>query len=82
MKGFTIQEDSASSTCVGRLTLKSVRYDPVSGWITDAARLEYFRASDGALLGTVDAQDNFFTPTVESVFNALLEGSLRLWGRR
>lgn len=80
--GFVITRERGESTVHARLKLKSVRYDPVGGWITDDARLEYCRASDGVLLGAVVAKEGLITPTVSSVFESLFDGSLQLWGVR
>jgi hypothetical protein len=80
--GFVITRERGESTVHARLKLKSVRYDPVSGWITDDARLEYCRASDGELLGAVVAKEKMITPTVSSVFESLFDGSLQLWSVR
>jgi hypothetical protein len=78
--GFTFVETAEDSTVLANLKIKSVRYDPVAGWITDDARIVYSPTSGGADFGIVVADEIWFTPTVKMVFEALVRGSLELWG--
>jgi hypothetical protein len=79
-QGFRFVTTVKESTVRANLQIKSVRFDPVLGWITDDARIVYASTRDGADLGTVVADEIWFTPTIKMVFDALVEGSLRLWG--
>jgi len=79
-QGFRFVTTVEESTVRANLQIKSVRFDPVLGWITDDAKIVYASTRDGANLGTVVADEIWFTPTIEMVFGALVEGSLRLWG--
>ena len=79
-RGFRFVATVEESTVRANLQIKSVRFDPVLGWITDDARIVYASTQDGANLGTVVADEIWFTPTIKMVFDALVEGSLRLWG--
>jgi len=79
--GFIFVASAEESTVLANLRIKSVRYDPIAGWITDDARIVYSPTDGGADLGTVVADDIWFTPTVKMVFEALVRGSLELWGR-
>ena len=78
--GFKFTQEPTESNTRACLKLKSVRYDPVGGWITDDASLSYTRNTDNVLLGTVTANERFITPTVNAVFDSLISGSLVLWG--
>jgi hypothetical protein len=79
-QGFRFVTTVEDSTVRANLQIKSVRFDPVLGWITDDARIVYASTRDGANLGAVVADEIWFTPTIKMVFDALVEGSLRLWG--
>jgi len=79
--GFNFVSSQDDSTVLANLRIKSVRYDPAGGWITDDASLVYSPTLGGADLGTVLADEIFFTPTVKMVFEALVKGSLELWGK-
>ena len=78
--GFTFVTTAQESTVLANLKIKSVRFDPVAGWITDDARIVYSPTAGGADLGIVVADEIWFTPTVKMVFDALVQGSLELWG--
>ena len=80
--GFNFVSTAEDSSVHAHLRIKSVRFDPVLGWITDDAQVVYTRTDGGAELGTVVADEIWFTPTIKMVFEALVEGSLRLWGLR
>ena len=79
-QGFRFVTTAEDSSVHAHLRIKSVRYDPVLGWITDDARIVYASTRDDAELGTVVADEIWFTPTIKMVFDALVQGSLRLWG--
>ena len=79
--GFMFVGSENDGTVIANLEFKSVRFDPIGGWITDDARIAYTDAGTGGSLGTVVADERWTTPTVEMVFRALLKGSLKLWGQ-
>ncbi len=78
--GFKFVESKDESTVIANLRINSVRYDPVGGWITDDAAIAYVHTDSSEKLGTVIADEVWVTPTLEWVINALVEGSLELWG--
>ncbi|MGB5354803.1 MAG: hypothetical protein WBN32_14415 [Woeseia sp.] len=79
--GFDFVENAEDCSVLANLKFKSVRFDPVGGWLTDDAQIEYKSSIDGNTLGTVVADERWVTPTVKMVFNALVKGSLELWGQ-
>jgi hypothetical protein len=79
--GFTFVPTPEECSVIAHLRIKSVRFDPLGGWLTDDARIVYSAASSGDELGTVVADENFVTPTVQKVFEALVAGSVELWGQ-
>lgn len=76
---FNFVEIDTEASVIVRTTFRSVRLDPVSGWIMDGARIDYVSVDSSEILGTVKASDSFITPTVESVVDALIAGSVELW---
>ena len=78
--GFQFVDEISDGTVCADLRFKSVRFDPVGGWLTDDARIDYIDLASGETLGTVVADEIWITPTVKMVFEALLNGSLELWG--
>ncbi len=79
--GFAFVESESDSTVTARLRLKSVRFDPLGGWITDDASVTYLRTDGGSELGNVVADEVWITPKLKWVINALVRGSLELWGQ-
>ena len=79
--GFAFVESKDESTVVAKLKLKSVRFDPVSGWITDDAKLTYMNTEDDVEVGNVVSNEVWVTPKLKMVIDSLVRGSLELWGR-
>ena len=79
--GFVFVDNTDKSSVIANLKFKSVRYDPVGGWLTDDAKIEYTTTLDGESLGTVVADEIWITPTIKMVFEALVKGSVELWGQ-
>jgi hypothetical protein len=79
--GFVFVDTKSGGPVLASLRFKSVRFDPMAGWITDGAQISYLSAENGDELGTVVADEGFITPKVKVVFDALIKGSLELWGR-
>ena len=79
--GFAFVEDRGDSTVIANLRIKSVRFDPLGGWITDDASLTYSNPDTDAELGRVVANEAGITPKLKWIINALVRGSLELWGR-
>jgi hypothetical protein len=79
--GFIFVESESESTVIMNMTLKSVRFDPILGWITDDAKIAYIDASSDIEMGSVVADEVWYTPKLKWVINSLVEGSLELWGQ-
>ncbi len=79
--GFAFVADLGDSTVVANLRLKSVRFDPLGGWITDDASLTYSSAGADTELGRVVANESGMTPKLKWIIDALLSGSVELWGQ-
>lgn len=77
--GFTFVQKKDESNVVAHLKLKSVRFDPIGGWITDDAALTYLTTRDGKEMGSVVADEVWITPKLKWVVDALVSGSLELW---
>ena len=78
--GFAFVQNRSESNVVAHLKLKSVRFDPIGGWITDDAALTYSTTYNGAEMGSVVADEVWITPKLKWVIDALVSGSLELWG--
>lgn len=78
--GFCLVKSRDDSEVIMQLTLKSVRYDPIGGWISDDAWIDYIDSKNGRSIGKVHAKEQFVTPKLETVVGGLFEGSLEFWG--
>jgi len=79
--GFVFVDTKSDGPVLAKLKFKSVRFDPMAGWITDGAQISYLSAENGDELGTVVGEEGFITPKVKVVLDALIKGSLELWGQ-
>ena len=79
--GFSFVGKIDDSSVRASLKFKSVRFDPLAGWLTDDAQIAYSDTGSGEILGTVVADEIWITPTVKMVFEGLVQGSLELWGQ-
>ena len=80
LSGFTLVQEQSESNVVARLKLKSVRFDPIGGWITDDASLTFSATVDDENLGSVVVDEVWVTPKLKWVIDALVLGSRQLWG--
>lgn len=78
--GFVFVETIDESSVTAVVTLTAVRYDPTAGWLTDDAVLHFIETGSSQSLGTVHADEQLVTPSLNSVIDGLVRGSLDLWG--
>jgi hypothetical protein len=78
-RGFEIVENREDCTVLANLGINSVRYDPLAGWITDDAQIEYVASETGDSFGIVQTDKVWITTTFKVVIDALVKGSVELW---
>jgi hypothetical protein len=62
--GVNVVTDSGQSDILGVLLIKSVRFDPIGGWITDGASIELLDSKSNKKLATIRSGDAFLTPSL------------------
>jgi hypothetical protein len=77
--GFTMTETQEDADAVAILSIGTVRYDPITGWIADRAYLEFKNAQNGQLLCSFKADTRFITPTVNTILKKLMKGVKKLY---
>lgn len=79
-KGTVIENDKSASDITAILFIKSVRFDPLGGWITDGARVDLFQSSTGEKLASIQSGDALITPSLSGTFKRLGDGVIQFLG--
>ena len=77
--GFIMTEYKEDADAVAILSIGTVRYDPITGWIADRAYLEFKNAQNGQLLCALKADTRFITPTVNTILKRLIKGVKKMY---
>lgn len=70
--GFEVVSDPAEARLRAEFSIGAVRYDPLTGWIADEARLVFRDSASGRVIASYYAETRWITPTVKTLVKRLM----------
>ena len=74
-----VANSKKGSSVTAKIKMRSVRFDPIAGWITDGAKVIFVDSKTSEVIGEVSSGRQLFTPTLNSVFKSLAIATSDFW---
>jgi len=70
--GIRVVDNPADADLIAALSIGTVRFDPVGGWIADRGILQFQEAKTGTMVAVVRANKQAITPTVNRIVSNMI----------
>ena len=79
LSSINVADSKEKSSVTATIKMRSVRLDPIGGWITDGVKVTFVDSKTNESIGEVSSGRQLITPSVQSVFTSLVAATSDFW---